>query len=129
PARPAPNPGPPTDLPREFLPLHLPPGTDPVVATADRETSEALGDRPARGDRHRRGARLRAGRAHRRCTRGREAVSLTVAVLGTGSIGSRHLVVAQRVPGVTVVAVPARRSRVQELRGAGYTAAADLDEA
>jgi predicted dehydrogenase len=56
-------------------------------------------------------------------------VSLTVAVLGTGSIGSRHLVVAQRVPGVTVVAVPARRSRVVELRRAGYTAAIDLDEA
>jgi predicted dehydrogenase len=50
----------------------------------------------------------------------------TVAVIGTGSIGMRHLDVLRRMPGVRPVAVPARAERVTELKQAGYEVAEDL---
>lgn len=52
-----------------------------------------------------------------------------VAVLGTGSIGTRHLSVLGQIPGVQPVAVPAHPDKVAELTMAGYTAVASLEEA
>lgn len=55
--------------------------------------------------------------------------SRCVAVLGTGSIGTRHLNVLRSVAEVRPVAVPIRRERIGALRAAGFEVAADLDEA
>lgn len=52
-----------------------------------------------------------------------------VAVLGTGSIGTRHLEVLRGIEGVTPIAVPKRRTRLQELEAAGMPAARDVREA
>lgn len=54
---------------------------------------------------------------------------ILVAVVGTGSIGMRHLEVLRRMPGVCPVAVPVRSGRMAELRQAGYKVAADLPQA
>lgn len=52
-----------------------------------------------------------------------------VAVVGTGSIGMRHLETLRRIEGLLPVAVPRRAERLAALREAGYTAATDLAEA
>jgi predicted dehydrogenase len=52
-----------------------------------------------------------------------------VAVLGTGSIGARHLSVLKRMQGVQAIAVPMRPSRVEEFRAGGYEAATSLEGA
>lgn len=52
-----------------------------------------------------------------------------VAVLGTGSIGMRHLDLLGRVDGVSPLAVPTRPARRHELVQAGYTTAEGLEEA
>jgi predicted dehydrogenase len=54
---------------------------------------------------------------------------MRIAVVGTGSIGMRHLRLLGEVPEVVPVAVPVRPQRVAELRALGYEAAASLDEA
>ncbi len=56
-------------------------------------------------------------------------VQSCVAVIGTGSIGSRHLSVLKRMARIRPIAVPLRLSRLDELRAGGYEAAATLDEA
>ena len=60
--------------------------------------------------------------------RGEQAV-VTVAVLGTGSIGTRHLGALHRVAGVSPIAVPKRPQRRDELAGRGETTARTLEEA
>lgn len=52
-----------------------------------------------------------------------------IAVIGTGSIGMRHLSVLRQVPGVRPVAIPTRPGRIQHLTEAGYFAVKDLFEA
>ena len=52
-----------------------------------------------------------------------------VAVLGTGSIGSRHLAVLSEMEGVEPIAVPRRAERAAELAGSGYVTAKNLYEA
>jgi predicted dehydrogenase len=52
-----------------------------------------------------------------------------VAVLGTGSIGQRHLNVLSQISGVQPVAVPVRRSRVEELQSDGFLVAKSLEHA
>lgn len=52
---------------------------------------------------------------------------LGVVVVGTGSIGSRHLRVLRQLPGVRPVAVPKRLERVAELEREGYRAVPTLD--
>ncbi len=52
-----------------------------------------------------------------------------VAVLGTGSIGTRHLELLRGFDGVRVVAVPVRAERARELNQAGFATAGDLDDA
>jgi len=52
-----------------------------------------------------------------------------VAVLGTGSIGTRHLSVLSQIPDVEAMAVPAHPYRVTELTRAGFRAVASLEEA
>lgn len=52
-----------------------------------------------------------------------------MAVIGTGSIGTRHLSVLRRIEGVRAIAVPLRSFRVDEFRAHGYEAVASLDEA
>lgn len=54
---------------------------------------------------------------------------VSVAVLGTGSIGARHLGVLQGMDGVTPIAVPKRQERAKELSEAGYITATDLADA
>jgi predicted dehydrogenase len=54
---------------------------------------------------------------------------VVVVVLGTGSIGARHLSVLQGMDGVTPIAVPARPKRAKELAAAGFTTATDLADA
>ena len=46
---------------------------------------------------------------------------LCVAVIGTGSIGIRHLNALRHISGVRPIAVPKRRERLSELAQAGYT--------
>jgi predicted dehydrogenase len=53
----------------------------------------------------------------------------TIAVLGTGSMGTRHLRVAREIPGVGVIAVPTRAERQRELATGGYDTAVSLAEA
>lgn len=52
-----------------------------------------------------------------------------VAVVGTGSIGVRHLSVLRGMSGVRTVAVPCRAERAAELQQAGYEVASDLPHA
>src|SRR5437773_1756530 len=52
-----------------------------------------------------------------------------VAVIGTGSAGSRHLAVLRTLDGVCAIAVSKRPERVKELRDAGYCVAEDLQQA
>lgn len=54
---------------------------------------------------------------------------MRVAVVGTGSIGMRHVRLLQQVPGVAVVAVPVRPHRVDELIAQGISAVRTLEEA
>ena len=54
---------------------------------------------------------------------------LGVAVLGTGSIGMRHLGVLRAMDGVRPIAVPVRPERVNELSGAGLATARDVEDA
>lgn len=54
---------------------------------------------------------------------------MRVVVVGTGSIGMRHLRLLREVPGITPVAVPARPQRVPELRTQGYESVPSLTEA
>ncbi|WP_394838069.1 Gfo/Idh/MocA family oxidoreductase [Pendulispora rubella] len=49
-------------------------------------------------------------------------MSLVVLVVGTGSIGMRHLQVLSEIEGIQPVAVPARAERVDELSAQGYRA-------
>ncbi len=55
--------------------------------------------------------------------------TLGIAVIGTGSIGMRHLKVLRQLPGIKSIAIPARAGRVRELTEAGYLAVKDLAEA
>lgn len=52
-----------------------------------------------------------------------------IAVLGTGSIGQRHLAVLRDELGMQPVAVPLRESRLEELRAQGYAAASTIAQA
>jgi predicted dehydrogenase len=52
-----------------------------------------------------------------------------VAVVGTGSIGMRHLDVLRRISGVRPVAVPCRPQRMTDLEKAGHEVVRDLQEA
>jgi predicted dehydrogenase len=52
-----------------------------------------------------------------------------IAVVGTGSIGLRHLRLLREVEGVVPVAVPARPSRAAELRSQGITTASSAEAA
>lgn len=52
-----------------------------------------------------------------------------VAVIGTGSIGTRHLAVLKRMQGLRIIAVPLRPSRAEEFRAGGYEAATSLEGA
>lgn len=54
---------------------------------------------------------------------------IQTAVLGTGSIGSRHLRVLRSMPGVTPIAVPLRFERLAELKEARFSTAPNLEEA
>lgn len=51
-----------------------------------------------------------------------------LAVLGTGSIGLRHLRIFSALPGVDVYAIPARFERLGELKKAGYRAVPQLSD-
>ena len=55
--------------------------------------------------------------------------SVRVAVVGTGSIGTRHLEVLRGISGVKPVAVPKRPLRASKLAQEGYAAVSHLDEA
>ena len=52
-----------------------------------------------------------------------------VAVLGTGSIGTRHLQVLQALDGVGAIAVPLRPGRAAQLRDEGFDVAGDIEAA
>lgn len=52
-----------------------------------------------------------------------------VAVIGTGSIGMRHLETLRALEGIRPIAIPRRAQRLTELRNLGFAAAKDLDEA
>ena len=52
-----------------------------------------------------------------------------IAVLGTGSIGMRHLEILRQLQGVQPVAVPIRPERCSELANAGYTTASSVEAA
>jgi predicted dehydrogenase len=54
---------------------------------------------------------------------------MRIAVVGTGSIGMRHLRLLREVPEVVPVAVPVRPQRVAELRALGYEAVPSLEAA
>jgi predicted dehydrogenase len=54
---------------------------------------------------------------------------LKIAVLGTGSVGSRHLKTIESIPGLEPVAVPMRSSRLAELEDQGLATAASLQQA
>lgn len=56
------------------------------------------------------------------------SVDQRVVVWGTGSIGSRHLEIIQRTPGVRPVAVPVRQARRSELEASGIETAASPEE-
>ena len=52
-----------------------------------------------------------------------------VAVVGTGSIGMRHLRILRDLVGLRPAAIPVRPGRVADLEAAGYVAVQDLDQA
>ena len=54
---------------------------------------------------------------------------ITVAVLGSGSIGLRHVDILRGMPQAEVIAIPTRLARLRQLKQTGYTVAADLEEA
>jgi len=54
---------------------------------------------------------------------------MIVAVFGTGNIGMRHIRVLNQIDAVSVIAVPKRQSRVNELTQEGHIAVADLKTA
>jgi len=54
---------------------------------------------------------------------------LKIAVLGTGNVGSLHLKTIESIPGLKLVAVPMRSSRLAELEGQGLATAASLQQA
>jgi len=56
------------------------------------------------------------------------ATLCTVAVLGTGSIGMRHLEIFRGINGIHVVAVPTRPERIRQLEQDGYATAIHVDE-
>ncbi len=56
-------------------------------------------------------------------------MTVKVAVVGTGSIGLRHLRVLRQLPAVEPVAIPKRLERVEELQKQGFSTAKDLDQA
>ncbi len=56
-------------------------------------------------------------------------MTVKVAVVGTGSIGSRHLRVLRQLPAVEPVAIPKRLERIEELARQGFSTAKDLDQA
>jgi len=58
-----------------------------------------------------------------------EGEGVTVAVVGTGSIGFRHLTVLQGLPGVRILALPRRAGRRDELAAQGYETCGTLREA
>lgn len=53
----------------------------------------------------------------------------TVAVVGTGSIGMRHLEIFRRLPGIRVVAIPVRAERRGELKEQHYAVTDTLEDA
>lgn len=53
----------------------------------------------------------------------------TIAVMGTGSIGLRHLHLLRQQPGLRPIAIPKRRDRIAWLETEGYATARDLPEA
>lgn len=57
------------------------------------------------------------------------AAAVTVAVVGTGSAGMRHLAALRHVPGARPIAVPARSERRSRLQAEGFLTAAILEEA
>ena len=54
---------------------------------------------------------------------------ISIAVVGTGSIGTRHLRVLKQIPEVGAIAVPKRRGRVDELSQLGQVAARNIGQA
>ena len=56
-------------------------------------------------------------------------IPLCCVVAGTGSIGTRHLRLLGRQPGVTALALPMRAERRRELQAEGFEVAASWDEA
>ena len=58
-----------------------------------------------------------------------DASPTRVAVIGTGSIGMRHLGILQGLANVVPVAVPKRQERLSQLADAGYEVASSLSEA
>jgi len=52
-----------------------------------------------------------------------------VAVIGTGSIGMRHLEVLRQIVGVRTVAIPWRQERIHDLKKAGYAVVERLEDA
>jgi predicted dehydrogenase len=59
----------------------------------------------------------------------RARATVSVAVLGTGSIGTQHLAVLRTIEGVQPLAIPRRTERIAALAAAGYRTAPDLPEA
>jgi len=55
--------------------------------------------------------------------------SVRIAVMGTGSIGMRHLMLLGQIPGVRAIAVPKRKERRNELANQGWDTASSIDEA
>lgn len=70
-----------------------------------------------------------ATRHQRESSRARECEKLCVAVLGTGSVGMRHLEVLARLEGVRPIAVPTRPERLHELQRVGYFLASNVEAA
>lgn len=62
-------------------------------------------------------------------TTNRPGATTSVAVLGTGSIGARHLDVLRSMEGVEPIAVPMRKKRIGQLEEEGYSTASDLGDA
>jgi predicted dehydrogenase len=58
-----------------------------------------------------------------------QARPTTVLILGTGSIGRRHLELFRAMPGVRAIAVPTRPARAAELRAEGFDSCESLAEA
>jgi len=54
---------------------------------------------------------------------------VTVAIVGTGSAGNKHLKVLQQMPGVLPIAIPMRPARIHKLEDDGYATVRDLSEA